>query len=149
MIDEKEPEHCGHECVRYIEVKTCFGCKNCVENKNPPVWWSQRWMCHPGKDQPSRPLDAPAMSIPDWCPLPVLHNTRHRPAPTGEQMYAITESEVEWWESGKPFSKEERKEFCNGIRSRPLSCNSPNAQDSCMEQPPRRSRNHPSCYQWK
>ena len=35
--------------------------------------------------------------------------------------FVISEDDMLWWESGKPFSKYERKMMCDKIRSHPLS----------------------------
>jgi len=55
---------------RYIEIQNCFKCPFCQENPMPPTQF-KIWMCAGyGKNAPTRPLDAPAVEIPEWCSLP-------------------------------------------------------------------------------
>lgn len=39
--------------------------------------------------------------------------------------YRVTKDELRWWESGKPFSKMERIEFCDRIRERIITPDAP------------------------
>lgn len=55
---------------------------------------------------------------------------------TEEQMYAITESELKKLEWNCGSASPAMHDIGPIVRSSPLSCNSLNAQDSCMEQQP-------------